>query len=299
MESMTGYGESSFTVDNVKMQFRIRSVNNRFLDVQLHFPPGAAWFEPKADELVRKRFKRGRFDIYLESNRDLPADVSINSDILDSYSSLFSEFYHKKKVQIPMDVLANLPGIFNYHVKDLREHENRFEFYFARALLRTQRLRVKEGKQIIQWLKKRIRYLSRVNRRITGLNSQATGANRKRIRKMMAAFIDLELLNTPKGRISATAIARRIMTEYRDELHQYFQTDIAEEVERINYHLPQISDIVKNDGEKGKQIEFYLQELLREVNTLTSKTGVSEISDLGVKMKIEIEKMREQVRNLE
>ena len=91
---------------------------------------------------------------------------------------------------------------------------------------------------------------------------------------------------------------RKIWSEIKEDIISRYYTDVTEEIERLNMHLPEVLTTSEGDDETGRRLEFYFQEILREVNTMTSKTGDGEINQLGIQMKIEIEKIREQIRNI-
>lgn len=288
---MTGYGASSFQMDGVKFFFAIRSINSRYFEVTLNFPPEFRWFEARAESLTRKKIKRGKLDVLLEYEGDLPAESKFNEPLLNSFIDTFRKFYHKKNIQIPMDVLVHLPGIFQVNPKSWRDAGSRFEFYFARALLKMERQRKKEGRAIQSWMKQRIRYLLRLNQKIRILHDRHQKKSEKQAREKLYSII------SDKKSLS-TGFLRKLWIESRDEILELYQSDITEEIERLAIHLPEMLNIVEKEEEVGKKLEFYLQEVLREVNTLTSKTHAAEINRLGIAMKVEIEKLREQSRNI-
>ena len=294
MESMTGYGESRFTLEGVKFHFRIRSLNSRYLETEYHLPSELAWFEPSLEDTLKGKFSRGKVQVYLDADRNLPKKVSLDKSVINSYKTLFQDYYKKRNLTIPLDVLVQIPSIFEMKNTDWKESEQRFEFYFLRALLRTQRMRIKEGKKIKQWMRPRIRLLMRYNQKVSILTERSHNKKgrqlRKRFNKMKKSFSDKDK--------DADKQANKMWLEIKDDVLNYFQSDISEEIERLNIHLPEVLKIITKEEASGKKLEFYFQELLREVNTFTSKTADVQINQIGIQMKIEIEKLREQVRNV-
>lgn len=292
MESMTGFGASYFTLEGIKFYFSLRSINSRYFELTLNFPPEFRWFEARAESMTRKKITRGKIEVILEFEGELPKESDINTALIDSYSKALSTFYHKRNVQIPLDVLVQLPGVFEMKSRAWREMGSRFEFYFARALLKMERQRKKEGKRIQTWMKGRVRLLSRQNQKLHILHERHQKKAEKYARDKLYS-----ILSGSSSQVSP-AFLRKIWVESRDEILELYQADITEEIERLAIHLPELLNTIETGVAPGKKIEFYLQEVLREVNTLTSKTRDAEINRLGISMKVEIEKLREQVRNI-
>ena len=202
-------------------------------------------------------------------------------------------------MNIPLDVLVNIPGAIEVRSKDWRSFESRFEFYYLRALIRCQRMRIREGKKISQWLRGRVRLLSRLNQKIAILQKRA---EKNQVKKLRHNYLNLqqEIHGKKKKNPDANIVQgnRKIWSEIKEDIISRYYTDVTEEIERLNMHLPEVLTTSEGDDETGRRLEFYFQEILREVNTMTSKTGDGEINQLGIQMKIEIEKIREQIRNI-
>lgn len=292
MQSMTGFGEAAFQLSGTAARIQVRSRNSRFLDIDLQFSEPLQWFEPKALQLAQSRFSRGKIEIQLTLN-ERSESIQLNQFVLSQYEQLFQDFYNKKKVNLPLDVLVKLPGVFQKSTEYFKDESNRLEVYFARALLRMERERNREGKKIEAWLRKSLRVLSRQNRKIELLHKRLL------VRKTKDFKNNLFYLMPDLDKYSGRAIARFIWQENKETLLAQISSDITEEVERIKFHLMELQQVIQSNEPVGKKLEFYSQELLREVNTLTAKTRSTEVNQLGIDMKTEIEKIREQIRNLE
>ncbi|MCB1146137.1 MAG: DUF1732 domain-containing protein [Leptospiraceae bacterium] len=297
MQSMTGYGESSFTIDGAAISYRIRSFNAKGLEVNYTSPAELGWFEIKALETIQSRFGRGKIDIQIELTGQMPVEIKFNEDILKNYELLLSRYYGKKKVQIPVESIVHLPGLFQSSSRPLKDHASRIEFYFLRALLKMERTRIMEGKKIISFMKKRVRNLERLKRRITGRQNQWLTAKRGQIRRRFLDFNEpAEKAGNPKAVIKA---AHRFWNEHREELIEVLRVDISEEIERVEMHCERINELLTGKVPAGKQLDIYLQELQRETNTMCMKAQEASMNQLAVLMKLEVERLREQVRNLE
>ena len=296
MQSMTGYGESQFSLEGVSFLFRIRSLNSKFLEIYTHTPRELSWLEIRMEELVKQKFSRGKIEIYLDTDKPLPKIIELDQAVLTQFKALFRDHYKKKNVNIPMDVLINIPGLMSEKAKPWRDFDNKLEFYFLKALIKCERMRAKEGKKTTQWLRPKIRLLMRLTQKIAILHRrEETRQTRNIIRNYLVLYKGIAVKEDQKVQDS---LNRKMWAEIKDELLENFYNDITEEVERLRMHLPETLTWLKSDEDSGKKLEFYFQEILREVNTLTSKTRNTEVNQLGISMKIEIDKIREQLRNI-
>jgi uncharacterized protein (TIGR00255 family) len=292
MESMTGFGEAIFQLAGSPARFQIKSKNSRFLEIDFQIHQQLRWFEYRALQLIQSRFSRGKIEVQLAFNK-AEGNIQLNQKALNQYEHLLQKFYNRKKVNLPVDVLVNLPGVFEQEVDDFRGQSARIEIYFARALLRMERERSREGKKIESWLRKAIRNLIRQNRKVEILHSRLVAKQSKDIKELISRTMP----ETQK--ISGKALARFIWQENKEYLLSLYSSDITEEVERNKFHLQEMQATLMEKDAIGKKLEFYSQELLREVNTFTAKTRNTVVNQLGIEMKSEIEKIREQIRNVE
>lgn len=292
MQSMTGFGEASFQLGGSPARFQVKSRNSRFLEIDFQLHDDLQWFEHRALQLIQSRFSRGKVEVQLVFNK-AQGNIQLDQKALNQYEQLLQKFYNRKKVNLPVDVLVNLPGVFQQDVDDFRDQSPRIEIYFARALLRMERERNREGKKIESWLRKAIRNLTRQNRKVEIVHNRIVAKQSRDIKDLLAKTMP----NTQK--ISGKALARFIWQENKEYLLSLYSSDITEEVERNKFHLQEMLANLTDKNPIGKKMEFYSQELLREVNTLTAKTRNTVINQLGIEMKSEIEKIREQIRNVE
>jgi uncharacterized protein (TIGR00255 family) len=307
MESMTGYGESHFSVEGVQLVCAARSVNSRFLDIELNYPPELSWFKSHTEEIIRSRFARGRIEVTFSSSVPLPVDIVFNADIITQYERFLAQQTGKKKLNLDPRDFLQLPGFVERRVKNWRSYQNKFDFHLLRALIKMQRARLAEGKHTTRICLTHLRYLARLQRRIGILHAQAY--KKRQIGLRHRIYADLISFSTDPShgekekfrgeRKLAMQAAQLIWHERRDELLRLLQNDVSEEISRIGMHISRMVEIFLRKESAGRELEFFLQELQRETNTIASKAQDSEINSLTVVMKTEIEKLREQVRNLE
>ncbi|MBX3720834.1 MAG: DUF1732 domain-containing protein [Turneriella sp.] len=311
MESMTGYGESHFSAEGVQIVCTARSLNSRFLDIDLNFPEELAWFRAHSEEIIRKRFKRGRIEISLQSAAPLPVDVVFNVDIISQYERFLSQRLGKKKFTLDPREFLNMPGFVERRVKDWRAYQGKFDFHLLRALIKMQRGRIAEGKRTTRACTTHLRYLARVQRQIGVLHAQSHRRKLNHIRhRILEDFFGQHGSETAatqshggRGRRAPAEntmrVAKLIWNERKDEILRSVHNDASEEISRIGMHIARMLQIFRKNESAGRELEFFLQELQREANTIGAKAQDSEINNLVVIMKTEIEKLREQVRNLE
>jgi uncharacterized protein (TIGR00255 family) len=307
MESMTGYGESHFSVEGVQLVCAARSVNSRFLDIELNYPPELSWFKSHTEEIIRSRFARGRIEVTFSSSVPLPVDIVFNADIITQYERFLAQQTGKKKLNLDPRDFLQLPGFVERRVKNWRSYQNKFDFHLLRALIKMQRARLAEGKHTTRICLTHLRYLARLQRRIGILHAQAY--KKRQIGLRHRIYADLISFSTDPSRGEqekfrgerklAMQAAQLIWHERRDELLRLVHNDVSEEISRIGMHISRMVEIFLRKESAGRELEFFLQELQRETNTIASKAQDSEINSLTVVMKTEIEKLREQVRNLE
>lgn len=304
---MTGYGESHFSVEGVQLVCAARSVNSRFLEVELNFPPELSWFKSHTEEIIRGRFARGRIEVTFSASAPLPVDIVFNTEIISQYERFLAQQTGKKKIHLDPRDFLHLPGFMEKRVKNWRSYQNKFDFHLLRALIKMQRARLAEGRRITRVCLTHLRYLARIQRRIGVLHTQAH--KKKQIGLRHRIYADLISFPSDPSRTEKEKIRRErrlvmqaaqlIWHERRDELLRLVHNDASEEISRIGMHIARMLELFRRREGAGRELEFFLQELQRETNTIASKAQDSEINGLTVVMKTEIEKLREQVRNLE
>jgi uncharacterized protein (TIGR00255 family) len=301
--SMTGYAsvQSSTPTEeansqgsattSVRFGLEIRSVNSRFLDLSFRLPDELRHTEPALREHITQHIKRGKVEVraVYHSNQDTDlADPSIGT--LQKLLSL------QNKIQ------SWLPGARDLSVSDvikLASHEksgtglNEADLMplVTQAVKALKDARAREGARLADMLQDRLGQLRNLAAQAAPLLPQLVEQQRQR-------FIDRwnEAMALSEGTVSSDVAKDRALTEATAFA---IRIDVAEELTRLASHLDEISRLVKKGGDIGKRLDFLIQELHREANTLGSKSAALELTNISVEMKVLIEQMREQVQNIE
>ena len=296
--SMTAFAQARRSAEGVHITVTLKSVNHRHLDLNLHLPPELERWAAAIEKRLRAELGRGHVDVTVAAEAAVTSAVAINEALVDAYLAAHARLTGRLRVAAvpsPGEILA-LPGIFSpatapelWTDQPAETLPALLDGALAEALAGLKRMRAGEGQVLVEDIRRRIARLQRAGAAI-GAHRQALEADLfERLKRRLATLIGDQI---PAERLlqEAALLAER--------------SDISEELTRLDAHLAQFLRLLDEGGEVGRKLDFLLQELNREVNTALSKTsGVAaeglNISELGVDMKAEIEKIREQVQNLE
>ncbi len=291
MRSMTGFGKGSATGAGVCFNIEISAVNRRQLDIRVGMPNGLAAFEPLLRRLMGQHVSRGslqvRVDFSQENSGDIPA--RINQPLLDKMIEVALTL--KQKYDLPGEIsptsLMVVPGVVEAVAPDVDREDVRLVFSRALelALDALNKTREQEGLNLLNDLSDRLNNLEKLVERLEPLTDAIPGQLKEKM---------LERL-TREGLSVDTADERVVkeMVIFADK------SDATEEITRLRSHFGQFRQFCKNDSVVGRGLDFLTQEMLREINTLGNKAGGGEITPLVVEFKTELEKIREQVQNIE
>jgi uncharacterized protein (TIGR00255 family) len=278
---MTGYGRGES--DHFKVE--IRSSNHKGLDININAPHYLFSYDPEIRKRVKQRFSRGRIDIHVLKSEIEGIRLKINKSLAREYYNALVSL--KNELSIPddigIDVLASQREIFS--VEEPEIDIDKFYAALDSALEELKNTRVEEGKNLIEDIKKRIELL---NVYITNIENRRT---------TFIANAQQRLLERLKELLEDVSIDESRLIQETAFLIE--KSDITEEIVRIKSHLKHSQDILKSGDTIGKKIDFFVQELRREVNTIGSKSQDVEIVTNVVEMKHELEKIREQAQNLQ
>ena len=286
---MTGYGKSEIQNDELILSLELRTINSRFLDFSPRLPRVLMPYEDDALKLIKKKCIRGRVTLsvkldYITGNTNA---ISLNLTKLESYIQVIQEIQKiAKKDDMPTigDILR-LPDIFTIdNESEVKELKSIFMVALEGAIKETENIRLQEGNNIRTDLSQRLDQLIDIINKIKNISLERREENFQKYRKIiidLMAEIDID-----ENRIYQEAA---IMAEKKD---------LTEEIVRFNSHIDLFSQYMNSKENEGKKLNFLLQEMSREVNTIGSKTDFVQISHLVVQLKAELEKMREQVQNI-
>ena len=296
---MTGYAMVRGEFNGWTIRVSVKSVNHRFLDVKLRIPDSLEPYEHRLRQAVRERIHRGHVDIHVYAEPGEAAPVHVNREVLKAYVSAAEELRKQTGGQAELDPvsLMRLPGVItglSSALPDTEEEQEEFgkelERYLEEALAKMDEMRRMEGHHLTEELRARA---ARIEER-AALVRELVGALRPAFTRRLEARLK-DLLNGTTVDPSRLAQEAALLAE---------RSDISEELDRLRSHLQQFSKLLDGAGELGKKLDFLLQEMHREANTMLSKTPGVESEALAItghalEIKAEIEKLREQVQNIE
>ena len=294
IRSMTGYAQVKAHVDDtLTLTLSLKSVNHRFLDLHLRLPSELDPIEMKVRRVLKERLHRGHIEVTLGLERSGGAAFAVNRELVGGYLRTFRQVAEEFGVSAEPDLNAvlKLPGALNAAEDGdvLVSLEKHVTAALEQCIERLNQMRGEEGRSVAAELRDRMAHLASSTHELEQLRGKVLKAYHEKVQGRMQ-----ELLGThiDPDRIlqEAAMLAER--------------SDIQEELVRMKNHIQNFSALLEAGGEVGKKLDFLLQEMNREANTLMSKTtGVAgealRITGLGLAMKSEIEKAREQVQNIE
>lgn len=292
MKSMTGFGRGSATGDNFSVSVDLKTVNNRFLDVHLRLGSELSAIEPLIKRRITERLSRGRVDANLTFERTGEVSYELNRPLIAGFISAMRAMQQEFNIQGEPDlnILARLPGAMQ-PVRDGIDDEmlRGIERAVEEALDELERMREREGQSLVAEMLGR---LVEIERHIPVIEAAADGlveAYRARLQKRIGELLarDSQAIELDQSRLA------------QELAYLADRSDITEELTRLKSHLAQFREAIVSGGEVGKRLDFLLQELNREANTVLSKSTEMTIKESALSIKAEIEKLREQVQNVE
>ncbi|MBI5204318.1 MAG: YicC family protein [Nitrospirae bacterium] len=278
---MTGFGAT----EKEGVRVEIRSVNHRFMDISVRLSPLLNEHEMPLRNMLKGKFSRGKFDVLISITGDARIKFKLNTGLArEIYKSLNAL---KSELSIPGTI--GFETLLNYR-ELLVEGEPEYDISslygaFSEAMAQLEKMRLDEGKALAEEILGRANRLDSMNRELIALSPEIIADYSTRFHERL------------KELLAGMEYDRdRVLQEIALMLEK---TDITEELARIENHLKQFRKILADDDTIGKRLDFLLQELNREVNTIASKADDLRISNMAIEMKSEIEKIREQVQNIQ
>ena len=289
--SMTGYGSGDGLSGKTALHVELKSVNNRFLDCSVRLPRSCSFAEEKVKSLVQSYIGRGKVDVFItvDSSQEDEVQVKLNEPLLRAYKQAVEEM--KRKFLIPDDMAAaaysRIPDVFVLEKKELDQEAFLTDLIVVveEALDAICAMRAREGDRLAADLSRKLDELEAMRQTVAARSPETVKEYREKLLARMQ-----EVLGT------AGIDESRILTEaalFADKVA------VDEELVRLDSHIRQFRDFLKAGGAVGRKLDFLIQELNREVNTIGSKCVDLEITKVVVEMKSTIEKIREQAQNIE
>ena len=281
IQSMTGFG----IAEDENFRVEIRSVNHRYIDISIKMPSYMNQYDIPLRNLIKERFRRGKFDIAISTSNHSAGRLQLNKEMAKDIYAAFQTL--QKELSIPGDITIDMLAVYKELLIEKEPEFDRDTLYsvFHKASADLEAMRIREGDLIAQDVVQRIEQLSTMNNKIKALAPEEVVRLQEKLTERINIMLRDEAIDS-----------NRILQEVAIMAEK---SDISEEVNRIENHIRQFVDILYSDAVIGRKLDFLLQEIHREVNTLAYKSNDYSIAQLVVEMKTEIEKIREQIQNIQ
>ena len=290
IKSMTGFGKSNLSINDRDYQVEIKSVNHRYLDISVKMPRQITYLEEEVKKAISSKIKRGKIDVFIsfENNSTEGRNIKINTEIARMYIEQLRNLAQEENIlsDIQVTEITKLPDVLNISIEQ-DEDTIKKELINCVNIAVDNLLKMKEaeGNRIAEDLLKRINIIEekilKISKLSTGLIEEYVVKLEERIKEILKTDI-----------IDKSRIAQEVVI-YADK------TSIEEEVTRLKSHILQFKNLLKEEGAIGKKIDFLIQEMNRETNTIGSKANNLDIVNGVVDIKTELENIREQIQNIE
>lgn len=290
--SMTGFGRSKKELGSFKVIVEMKSVNHRFCEISVRMPRQFLLFEEKIKKTVNQYIQRGRVDVFVtvEGEGYISRSLQVDWDLISQYEKAIikTKDLYKLEGALTIDQLLGLPEVFivNENEDGIEELEQFILEVTKAAAIELQNMRKIEGTALKNDIAGRLHIINEVVQKLKPFSIQVVEKYKERLEKKINEYLD--------GKFEADE--GRILTEvaiFADK------ADINEELTRLDSHISQFFKILETDGSVGRKLDFLVQEMNREMNTIGSKANDVVISQEVVEMKSELEKIKEQVQNIE
>ena len=291
MKSMTGYGRAKLDKNNRIYKIEIKSVNHKYSDITIKIPRSLSYLEDDVKKQIASNISRGKIDVFVGFENYSQADkqITINEELAKQYIQKFKKLAEENELSsnISITEITKLPDVVTLKETDDDEEIIKDELLECtkEAINNFIEMRLQEGNKIKEDLKKRI---DKVETMVNKISGYSTGLIEEYVVKLEERV--KELLKTDI--VDKSRLAMEVVL-YADKC------SVEEELTRLTSHIVQFNNFLEVAEPIGKKIDFLLQEMNRETNTIGSKSGSLEITNLVVNIKTELEDIREQIQNIE
>jgi len=290
IKSMTGYGKANLSKDLREYQIEIKSVNHRYLDISVKMPRTLSYLEEDIKKIIASKVRRGKIDVFItfENNSTEGKDIKINTEIAKAYIDELKKLAEKENILSNIEVteITKYPDVLN--IKNTQDDDIiKQELIEATGIAVDNLIEMKqvEGNKIAEDLTNRI---DAIQEKIKEISKLSTGLIEEYVVKLETRI--KEILKNQE--IDQSRLAQEVVI-YADKC------SVQEEVTRLESHILQFKNLLQSNESIGKKLDFIIQEMNRETNTIGSKANKLEITNGVIDIKTEIENIREQVQNIE
>lgn len=291
IKSMTGFGHGEFVNEKYHFTVEIKSVNHRYLDMNIRLPKKLGLFENAVRTLLKEYLERGKVDVFItyEDLTEGSSSLRCNENVAAQYLSYLREMAEKFQIEndVTVSKLARFPDVFVMEEEPLDEEElwNGLEQAVRNAAERFAESRAREGEHLKQDLLEKLAVMDSYVDVIEARSPVLLEEYRQRLSAKLQEVLKDTTLD--ESRIAAEVVI------YADRIC------VDEETVRLRSHIKGTKDALNAGGSIGRKLDFIAQEMNREANTILSKTTDLELSNIGISLKTDIEKVREQIQNIE
>lgn len=291
MRSMTGYGRASLEKNNRIYHIEMKSVNHKYMDITIKLPKTLTYLEDKIKKMIGSNISRGKVDVFVtfENNSGEGKDIILNQELVKKYMEALYTLAEENQLSlsIPATEIIKLPEVLNIQTTQIGEDviEQEVIECLQDAIQCFVQMREVEGNKIKEDLIERI---EQVEKEILKFSVYSAGLVEEYVVKLRQRVKDiLQLDEIEEARIAQEAVI------FAD------RTSIEEEVTRLKSHVMQMKSLLEEEKPVGKKMDFLIQEMNREVNTIGSKSSNLDITNLVIELKTMLEDIREQIQNIE
>ena len=288
---MTGYGRAVETVNGREFTVELRSVNNRYLDCSVRLPRMLSFAEEAVKQAVKASISRGKVDVFISLRSEAENDVavSLNKAVLEGYLAAMRQMVTEFGVKddISVSTVSRLPEVFSVEKQEVDEEQLRSDLLsvVAKALDGYDAMRAAEGKALDNDLRSRGQTILELVSQVEAGNAQTVADYRTRLENKLREVLENTAIDESRILTEAAIFADKVAVD--------------EETVRLRSHLEQMNNMLTGGGAIGRKLDFLLQEMNREANTIGSKCTDVRLARIVVDIKAELEKIREQTQNIE
>lgn len=290
MKSMTGFGRARYENNDRIYNIEIKSVNHRYNDITVKLPRSISYLEEKIKREISSKISRGKIDIFIsfENNSAEGKDIRINKELAGIYINELKKIARENEINenIPVTEISKFPDVLT--IENIEDEDTIWKellICLNDAISNFLQMRENEGKKIKEDLNIRI---EKISNKVCEISTYSTGLVSEYVVKLEARI--KEILKTDI--VDKDRLAQEVVI-YADKC------SVEEEITRLNSHINQFKELINIDTPIGKKIDFLIQEMNRETNTIGSKSGSLSITNLVIDIKTELEDIREQIQNVE
>ena len=291
IRSMTGYGRAVETVNGREFTVELRSVNNRYLDCSVRLPRLLSFAEEAVKQAVKASVSRGKVDVFisLRSESEDEVTVRVNKAMLEGYLSAMQQMVTEFGVRddVSVSTVSRLPEVFTVEKKEVDEDQLKLDLMTVvdKALQGYDAMRLTEGEALDRDLRSRGQTILSLVEQVEQGNAQTVADYRTRLENKLREVLENTAIDESRILTEAAIVADKVAVD--------------EETVRLRSHLAQMNEMLSGGGAIGRKLDFLLQEMNREANTIGSKCTDVRLARIVVDIKAELEKIREQTQNIE